>query len=64
MSLAEFTLDVSTLAGGQFHTHSFEMEGEFREIQFHFTQSVAGQDMEPHFLEFHFTPSGISQESD
>ena len=38
------------------------MEGEFRDIQFKWTQATANQDMEPHYLEFHFTLSGVSEE--
>ncbi len=60
--MADFTLNTSVLAGGQFHTHAFEMMGEFREIQFSWSQSVANQDMEPHFLEFHYTIAGVSMD--
>lgn len=61
--MGTFTLDTSTLAGGQFATRPFDLVGEFREIQFQMTQSSANQDMEVHFLEFHFVPSGLTEDS-
>ena len=57
--MADFTLDTSTLGGGSFITQPFPMSGEFREIQFQWTQAGSGQDAESHFLEFHFIPIGI-----
>lgn len=57
-----FTLNTSTLGGGQFKTQAFDMNGEFREIQFELTQSVTSQDAEPHYFEFHFTWAGVSME--
>lgn len=57
--LGDFTLDTSTLGGGQFATVPFAMGGAFREIQFALTDSVLGQDFEPHFFEFHFTVVGV-----
>ena len=38
------------------------MDGEFREIQFQWTQNVSSQDMEIHYLEFHVDVSGVSEE--
>ena len=63
--MATFLLDDATagiLGGAQFKTVAFDMNGEFREIQFHWTQSSANQDAEPHFFEFHYTLSGVSME--
>ena len=60
-----FTLNDTTLGvlgGGQFKTVAFDMAGSFREIQFQFTQAVANQDAEIHFLEFHYLPVGVSHE--
>lgn len=61
--MGDFTLNTSTLAGGQFKTVPFDMEGPFREVQFQLTQSTVGGDAEVHFLEFHFTIAGVSKES-
>ena len=47
------------LGGGTFSTDAFRMSGSFREIQFSFLQSGLGQDAQPHYFEFHFTPIGI-----
>jgi hypothetical protein len=58
-----FTLDTSTLAGGQFRTVAKEMDGEFREIQFSFTQAGLDEDMEVHFWEMHYTIAGVSYEA-
>lgn len=58
-----FTLDTSTLVGGQFRTIPNELSGEFREIQFRFVNSVLNEDMEPHFWEFHYTIVGVSHEA-
>ena len=63
--MATFTLDNATsgtLGGAQFKTQAFDMNGEFREIQFRWGQSSASQDAEPHFFEFHYTFSGVSME--
>ena len=60
--MATFTLDTSTLGGGQYRTVPFEMAGEFRDIQFEWTQAVSGQDAEMHYFEFHFTIAGVSEE--
>lgn len=59
--MATFTLDVSKLGGGQFNTVPFRMMGDFRDIQFRWYQSVANQDMEAHFLEFHMELVGIDE---
>ena len=62
--MADFTLDSSTLGGGQFRTVAVpEPDGEFRDIQFHLSQSVSGEDMEIHSLEFHFEIGGPSKEN-
>ena len=60
--MADFTLGTSTLGGGQFKTVPFDMNGPFREIQFHFTQSTNNGDAEIHFFEFHFSIVGVSKE--
>jgi hypothetical protein len=60
-----FTLDDNTLgvlAGGVHQTVAFDMNGEFRDVQFRFTQSGADQDAEVHYLEFHYTVTGVSGE--
>jgi hypothetical protein len=59
--MATFRLDVSKLAGGQFNTIPFRMTGEFRDIQLRWYQSVASQDMEPHYLELFMTISGVDE---
>lgn len=59
--MADFTLDTSTLGGGQYRTVPFEMQGEFRDIQFRWFNSVAAQDMEPHYLEFHMEIIGVDE---
>ena len=57
--MADFTLDSSTLQGGQYRTAPVpDMYGKFQDIQFHFSQSVSGQDMEIHYMEFHFELAG------
>lgn len=60
--MADFTLDSSTLSGGPYKTVPFAMTGEFREVQFRWTQSGSGEDMEPHFFEFHFTVGPTSED--
>lgn len=61
--MASFTLDTSTLAGGQFQTVAFEMDGEFREIQFSFRQAGLDEDAEIHWLEFFYKLAGVSHEA-
>ena len=60
--MADFRLDVSTLGGGQFKTTAHDMNGDFREIQFHWTQSVTAQDLEIHSFEFHYDVLTVSLE--
>ena len=60
--MADFTLNTSTLGGGQFSTRAFDMNGPFREIQFRFSQSTVSQDAEPHYFEFHYLLGDISME--
>ena len=60
--MATFTLNTSTLGGGQFKTAPHDMNGDFREIQFHWTQSNTSQDLELHFFEFHYAVLGVSRE--
>ena len=64
--MADFVLgpaaNASTLGGGQFKTAPHDMNGDFREIQFHWTQTVANQDLELHFFEFHYAVLGVSLE--
>lgn len=61
--MATFTLDSSKLAGGQFATQMTPLTGEFGEIQFRWSQAGSARDLELHFAEFHYTFSGISEES-
>lgn len=61
--MANFTLDTSTLGSEQFQVVPFDMDGEFRDIQLHWSQNGADQDMELHYLEMHYTVTGISKES-
>lgn len=61
--MGNFILDTSTLAGGQYQCIPFDMDGEFRDVQFRLTQSGVGQDMEAHGLEIHFTFGGVSKEN-
>ena len=60
--MGQFILDQSKLSGAVFSTKSTPMEGDFRDIQFHWTQSVSSQDAEIHYFEFHFDVSGVSEE--
>ena len=61
--MADFTLDTSTLAGEAFKVVPLtDMNGEFRDIQFHISQATAGADMELHYFELHYTIAGVSQE--
>lgn len=62
--MSDFTLNSATLgvlSGGQYTTVPFQMSGEFRDIQLHWSQSGASQDMEAHYLEFHFTVQGVDE---
>ena len=61
--MPDFTLDTSTLGSEQFLVSSFDMDGEFRDIQLHFYQAGADQDMEIHYLEMYYTIAGVSKES-
>ena len=60
--MADFTLDTSTLAGGQFQTAGFEADGDFREIQFTITQAGLDEDAEIHWFEFFYKVLGVSHE--
>jgi hypothetical protein len=60
--MGDFTLDTSVLSGAQFSTGAHDLSGDFRDIQFHFFQSVANQDMEVHYLELHVDVIGVSME--
>ena len=60
--MGQFILDQSRLSGAVFSTKATPMEGDFRDIQFHWTQSVSSQDWEGHYWEFHFDVSGVSEE--
>lgn len=57
-----FTLDTSTLGGEQYQVAPFDMNGDFRDIQLHWTQAGASQDAEFHYLEAHYTMGGVSKE--
>ena len=37
------------------------MNGEFRDLQIRWYQSVASQDMEPHYLEIFFSVVGVDE---
>ena len=64
--MADFVLgpaaNASTLGGGQFKTAAHDMNGDFREIQFHWTQTVTSQDLEIHAFEFHYDVLPVSLE--
>ena len=64
--MADFVLgpaaNASTLGGGQFKTAAHDMNGDFREIQFHWTQTVTSQDLEIHSFEFHYDVLTVSLE--
>jgi len=57
-----FTMNTSTLGAGSFRTVPTSMEGAFRDLQIRFFQNGAGEDLEVHFLELHFTLGGVSKE--
>ena len=62
--MATFTLDhaiAGLLGGGQYRTIPFRMEGEFRDLQLRWYQSVANQDMEPHYLELFMSSVGVDE---
>ena len=59
--MPDFTLNTSTLGGGQYRCVPFLMEGEFRDIQYRWFNSIAAQDMEPHYLEVHFEITGVDE---
>ena len=62
--MGTFTLDHATLGvlgGGQYRTIPFRMNGDFRDIQFRWYQSVANEDMEPHYLEFFMEVHGVDE---
>ncbi len=59
-----FTLDdpvLGKLGGGQYRTIPFRMNGEFRDLQLRWYQSVANQDMEPHYLELFMAIQGVDE---
>ena len=60
--MPSFTLNTSTLGAGAFRTVPTDMEGPFRDIQIRFFQNGASEDMEIHFLEIHYTLTGVSKE--
>jgi hypothetical protein len=62
--MATFKLDdpiAGTLGGGQYRTIPFRMMGEFRDLQLRWYQSVADQDMEPHYLELFMSSVGVDE---
>ena len=62
--MGTFTLDhavLGTLGGGQYRTIPFRMQGEFRDLQLRWYQSVASQDMEPHYLELFMSSVGVDE---
>lgn len=60
--MADFTLNTSTLAGAVFKTVPQETVGQFREIDFGFSQGTSAGDMEIHWWEFHFEFGAESSE--
>ena len=60
--MATFTLNSSLLSGEQFKVLPFDLDGEFRDVQLHFYQSGASEDLEIHYLELHYTIGGVSHE--
>ncbi len=61
VSTGTFILDISVLSGGQYRTVAFDMEGEFRTVQFGWRQATLSQDMEAHYFEFHYVPLGVDE---
>ena len=62
--MGTFKLDdplLGRLGGGQFATVPFRMTGEFRDLQVRAYQNVSSQDMEVHYIELHFTVSGVDE---
>ena len=62
--MGTFTLNDPTLGklgGGQYATIPFRMNGEFRDIQFRWYQSVASQDMEGHYMEFWYQLGAVDE---
>ena len=62
--MGTFTLDdavLGILGGGQYRTVPFRMNGDFRDLQLRWYQSVASQDMEPHYLEIFMELSGVDE---
>mgnify|MGYP001618994993 CR=1 FL=1 len=49
------------LGGGAFRTVPFRMEGEFRDLQLRWFQSVVNEDMEPHYLELFMSSVGVDE---
>lgn len=59
-----FTLNdpvLGTLGGGQYRTVPFRMNGDFRDLQLRWYQSVSSQDMEPHYLEIFMEIHGVDE---
>ncbi len=62
--MGTFTLNHATLGrlgGGQYATVAFRMEGEFRDLQLRWYDSVADQDMEFHYLEMFMSVLGVDE---
>ena len=62
--MGTFTLNDPTLGklgGGQYATIPRRVYGEFRDIQFRWYQSVASQDMEPHYMEFWYQLGAVDE---
>lgn len=61
--MPSFTLNTSTLGTGAFRTVPVDMDtGAFRDIQLEISNAGLGQDCEVHFIELHFTLTGVSKE--
>lgn len=59
-----FVLDdavAGVLSGGQYRTFPFRMNGDFRDLQLRWFQSVASQDMEAHYLELFMEIHGVDE---
>jgi hypothetical protein len=62
--MGTFTLDdpvLGKLGGGQYATVPFRMEGEFRDLQLRWYDSVASQDFEFHYLELFMSVLGVDE---
>ena len=59
----QFTLGVSRLAGGKFASPSFDMSGEFRDVQFQISQVTNNEDSEDHGIGVQIAPGPATTEA-